>query len=65
VFRKEFDAAAIARDPVAISRFFKLFPTINCPADGLAAYSDFVLDLVARRAPPSVKGDPSNFKGYD
>ncbi|CEL51504.1 Conserved oligomeric Golgi complex subunit 4 OS=Bos taurus GN=COG4 PE=2 SV=1 [Rhizoctonia solani AG-1 IB] len=55
VFRKEFDAAAIARDPVAISRFFKLFPTINCPADGLAAYSDFVLDLVARRAPPSVK----------
>ncbi|ELU36392.1 COG4 transport domain-containing protein [Rhizoctonia solani AG-1 IA] len=56
VFRKEFDGAAIARDPVAISRFFKLFPTINCPADGLAAYSDFVLDLVARRAPPSVKG---------
>ncbi|KAG8728108.1 hypothetical protein FRC11_011804 [Ceratobasidium sp. 423] len=56
VFRKEFDAAAIARDPVAISRFFKLFPTINCPADGLAAYSDFVLDLVARRAPPTVKG---------
>ncbi|CAE6388417.1 unnamed protein product [Rhizoctonia solani] len=55
VFRKEFDAAAIARDPVAISRFFKLFPTINCPADGLAAYSDFVLDLVARRAPPPVK----------
>ncbi|KAG8686257.1 hypothetical protein FRC09_014253 [Ceratobasidium sp. 395] len=55
VFRKEFDAAAIARDPVAISRFFKLFPAINCPADGLAAYSDFVLDLVSRRAPPSVK----------
>ncbi|KDN37424.1 hypothetical protein RSAG8_10159, partial [Rhizoctonia solani AG-8 WAC10335] len=55
VFRKEFDAAAIARDPVAISRFFKLFPTIDCPADGLAAYSDFVLDLVARRAPPPVK----------
>ncbi|KAG9127403.1 hypothetical protein FRC07_014213 [Ceratobasidium sp. 392] len=55
VFRKEFDAAAIARDPVAISRFFKLFPAINCPADGLAAYSDFVLDLVSRRAPPPVK----------
>lgn len=55
VFRKEFDAAAIARDPVAISRFFKLFPAINCPADGLAAYSDFVLDLVSRRAPPAVK----------
>lgn len=55
VFRKEFDAAAIARDPVAISRFFKLFPAINCPSDGLAAYSDFVLDLVSRRAPPAVK----------
>ncbi|QRV99761.1 COG4 transport domain-containing protein [Ceratobasidium sp. AG-Ba] len=35
VFRKEFDAAAIARDSVVISRFFQLFPVINCQAEGL------------------------------
>ncbi|KAJ7580996.1 COG4 transport protein-domain-containing protein [Mycena floridula] len=55
VFRKNFDQASRSRDATATTRFFKLFPTIGWEAEGLEAYSSFVVDLVRLRAPASAK----------
>ncbi|KAF8309865.1 COG4 transport protein-domain-containing protein [Cantharellus anzutake] len=48
-FRDNFERAVAARDSAGITRFFKLFPTIGWEKEGLAAYSDFVVDLVRSR----------------
>lgn len=55
IFRKKFEEASKARDSTTTSRFFKLFPEIGWEAEGLEAYSSFVVDLVRVRAPASAK----------
>ncbi|TFK55321.1 COG4-domain-containing protein [Heliocybe sulcata] len=55
IFRERFNEAAKTRDAAATTRYFKLFPTIGCEAEGLEAYASFVVGLVRVRAPPSAK----------
>ncbi|KAI0262967.1 COG4-domain-containing protein [Gloeopeniophorella convolvens] len=55
VFRRQFAEATRARDAVATTRFFKLFPAIGWEAEGLEAYASFVVDLVKVRPPASVQ----------
>ncbi|KZT28621.1 COG4-domain-containing protein [Neolentinus lepideus HHB14362 ss-1] len=55
IFRERFENAAKTRDAAATTRYFKLFPTIGCEAEGLEAYASFVVALVRVRAPPSAK----------
>ena len=62
VFRQNFEKAYQSRDSNATSRFFKLFPAIGWEAEGLEAYSTFVVDLVRARAPASSKSDPNSFR---
>ncbi|EGO21633.1 hypothetical protein SERLADRAFT_451655 [Serpula lacrymans var. lacrymans S7.9] len=45
-FQRHFEQASQSRDATATSRFFKLFPVIDCQAEGLQAYSSFVVKLI-------------------
>jgi hypothetical protein len=55
VFRRQFTEATEARDAVATTRFFKLFPAIGWEAEGLEAYASFIVDLVKVRPPASAQ----------
>ncbi|KAN0141390.1 COG4 domain containing protein [Lactarius tabidus] len=55
VFRRQFIEATKARDAVATTRFFKLFPVIGWEAEGLEAYATFIVDLVKVRPPASAQ----------
>ncbi|KAL7411046.1 COG4 transport protein-domain-containing protein [Mrakia frigida] len=49
IFQSQFRTAATARDEVAVSRFFRLWPEIGAETEGLQAYGDFVVGLVRGR----------------
>ena len=49
LFTREFKSAVAARDPVQITRFFKLFPHIGKAKEGLQLYAEFVSSIVAER----------------
>ncbi|KAI0303459.1 COG4-domain-containing protein [Multifurca ochricompacta] len=55
VFMHQFSEATKARDAVATTRFFKLFPVIGWEAEGLEAYASFIVDLVKVRPPASAQ----------
>ncbi len=55
VFTRQFTEATKARDAVATTRFFKLFPVIGYEAEGLKAYASFIVDLVKVRPPASAQ----------
>ncbi|KAI9446846.1 COG4-domain-containing protein [Lactarius indigo] len=55
VFTRQFTEATKARDAVATTRFFKLFPVIGWEAEGLEAYASFIVDLVKVRPPASAQ----------
>ncbi|KAF8270411.1 COG4-domain-containing protein [Lactarius quietus] len=55
VFKRQFTEATKARDAVATTRFFKLFPVIGWEAEGLEAYASFIVDLVKVRPPASAQ----------
>ena len=55
VFTRRFTEATKARDAVATTRFFKLFPVIGYEAEGLKAYASFIVDLVKVRPPASAQ----------
>ncbi|KAI0003322.1 COG4-domain-containing protein [Russula compacta] len=55
VFTRQFTEATKARDAVATTRFFKLFPAIGCETEGLEAYASFIVDLVKVRPPASAQ----------
>ncbi|KAH9048069.1 COG4-domain-containing protein, partial [Lactarius hengduanensis] len=55
VFTRQFTEATKARDAVATTRFFKLFPAIGWEAEGLEAYASFIVDLVKVRPPASAQ----------
>ncbi|KAI0060834.1 COG4-domain-containing protein [Artomyces pyxidatus] len=55
IFRRQFAEATKSRDPVATTRFFKLFPAIGWEAEGLEEYASFIVDLVKVRPPASAK----------
>jgi hypothetical protein len=55
VFTRQFTEATKARDAVATTRFFKLFPVIGWETEGLEAYASFIVDLVKVRPPASAQ----------
>lgn len=55
VFTRQFTEATKARDAVATTRFFKLFPIIGWEIEGLEAYASFIVDLVKVRPPASAQ----------
>jgi COG4 transport protein len=55
VFTRQFTEATKARDAVATTRFFKLFPVIGLETEGLEAYASFIVDLVKVRPPASAQ----------
>lgn len=55
VFTRQFTEATKARDAVATTRFFKLFPVIGYEKEGLEAYASFIVDLVKVRPPASAQ----------
>ncbi|KAI9510394.1 COG4-domain-containing protein [Russula earlei] len=57
VFTRQFTEATKARDAVATTRFFKLFPVIGRETEGLEAYASFVVDLV-KRPPRCITSPP-------
>ena len=62
VFTRQFTEATKARDAVATTRFFKLFPVIGWETEGLEAYASFIVDLVKVRPPASAQSTfPQDF----
>src|SRR6266403_2999692 len=61
VFTRQFTEATKARDAVATTRFFILFPVIGWEAEGLEEYASFIVDLVKVRPPASAQ---STFAWY-
>lgn len=59
-FRAEFELAADRRDEQEISRYFRLWPGIGAENEGLAAYGDFVVELVQSRARKDKDGQRSS-----
>ncbi|KAF8479032.1 COG4-domain-containing protein [Russula ochroleuca] len=59
VFTRQFTEATKARDAVATTRFFKLFPIIGWEIEGLEAYASFIVDLVKVRPPASAQTSSS------
>lgn len=59
-FRAEFELAADRRDEQEISRYFRLWPGIGAEDEGLAAYGDFVVELVQSRARKDKDGQRSS-----
>ncbi len=55
VFTRQFTEATKARDAVATTRFFKLFPVIGWETEGSEAYASFIVDLVKVRPPASAQ----------
>jgi conserved oligomeric Golgi complex subunit 4 len=55
VFTRHFTEATKARDAIATTRFFKLFPVIGWETEGLEAYASFIVDLVKVRPPASAQ----------
>lgn len=49
-FRAEFELAADRGDEQEISRYFRLWPGIGAEDEGLAAYGDFIVELVKSRS---------------
>lgn len=49
IFSQRFDAAVAERNQADITRYFKLFPLINCQTEGLDQYSRFVCNIIKSR----------------
>ncbi|RCH87312.1 Golgi transport complex subunit 4 [Rhizopus azygosporus] len=49
IFSRRFDDAVAERNQADITRYFKLFPLINCQTEGLDQYSRFVCNIIKSR----------------
>ncbi|KAG1050043.1 hypothetical protein G6F43_007659 [Rhizopus delemar] len=49
IFSQRFDTAVAERNQADITRYFKLFPLINCQTEGLDQYSRFVCNIIKSR----------------
>ncbi|CAO3620371.1 unnamed protein product [Mucor hiemalis] len=49
IFSLKFDDAVAQRNQTDITRYFKLFPLINCQTEGLDKYSRFVCNIIKSR----------------
>lgn len=49
IFSSRFDDAVAQRNQADITRYFKLFPLINCQTEGLDKYSRFVCNIIKAR----------------
>ncbi|GAA5799304.1 hypothetical protein HPULCUR_004715 [Helicostylum pulchrum] len=49
IFSRKFDDAVAQRNQADITRYFKLFPLINCQTEGLDKYSRFVCNIIKAR----------------
>ncbi|CAO3628643.1 unnamed protein product [Mucor fragilis] len=55
IFSNKFDDAVAQRNQADITRYFKLFPLINCQTEGLDKYSRFVCNIIKARCAEELK----------
>lgn len=55
IFSSKFDDAVAQRNQADITRYFKLFPLINCQTEGLDKYSRFVCNIIKARCAEELK----------
>lgn len=55
IFSQRFDDAVAQRNQADITRYFKLFPLINCQTEGLDKYSRFVCNIIKARCTEELK----------
>ncbi|RCH95235.1 Golgi transport complex subunit 4 [Rhizopus stolonifer] len=55
IFSTRFDDAVVQRNQADITRYFKLFPLIDCQTEGLDKYSRFVCNIIKARCAEELK----------